>query len=129
MYTQADCDADVGHYERERAQLRALFLAGQVAEAEIKTLAEGIAYRLGPRRLDGLEYRDRDNELVRKIERCQGRVQASRFFTGQRLRDREKAKFSNDRWHSVKSEADALAMKHRGHKVRNLGVNKWEVQG
>lgn len=128
-YTQEDHDAEVEHWEQHRRQLRTLFLAGQNAlkEAEGDVL-KSLALKLQPGRLDGIEYKRQDDILVKRITACDQRLRASRFFRAQRFKERQEEDKGFKRWHGPYSEAEALAMKHRGHEVRCTGVKKWEVK-
>ena len=121
MYSQEECDVDVEHIERERSQLRILFLAGQTEQG-----------RMEASRLDGMQYKAQDDILLKEISRCQQRVNFSKFQWAQKM---AKAKLkeatkkygpAREHWRRVTAE-EAVALRQKGFATRCTGVKTWEV--
>lgn len=122
MYTQMECDVDVEQLERERNQLRILFLAGQTPEG-----------RASADRLDGMEYKKQDDVLIREVAACQQRVNFSKFQFGQQMaRAKEVSKVRKNNsmkrghWRKVNA-AQAILLRQRGFETRCIGLKDWEV--
>jgi len=125
MYSQAEYEADIEHWERHRAQLRQLFLAGQTPEG-----------RENPLRLDGIRYKQEDDRLLKLIAKCEQLRRFSRFQYAQQMESRKEEKLARPtkgpktwgrgHWRKVDPEL-ALKLRQRGLDVRFLGGKDWEV--
>lgn len=123
MYTQMEYEVDVEHFEQLRSQLRILFLAGQTPEG-----------RASRDRLDGMEYKQQDNELERQITLCRQRLNFSKFQFAQRMlnvnnakREKRENGFKRGRWRPCVDADQATVLRQRGYNTRCTGVKTWEV--
>lgn len=120
LYTKALFESDVEWLEQRRSRLRRVFLAGQLPNTNIPE----------EWRIDGIEYKRLDDEIVMEIERLEKKLKFSGFVISQskgktKQVDNGRGLSLKPRWQTV-DEQFAINARHAGVPTRFIG--RWQVQ-